>query len=154
MTMTERVEPAAVYDDHVLVHCPQCDACATVNARSGFTRLTCPTCGLVKEEASALSSRHLMELYNVGSGVFGARLWLETTCCGGQRLWALNHRHLDYIQRFVRSMDRDAEFPSPPGNRQLADKLPAWLVSRKHRDEVIGAIDRLRDGSDPGQTRT
>ena len=85
-----------------------------------------------------------MEAYNHGQLPFKARLWLETECCGGKRLWALNETHLDYIERFVKSEDRDREFPSLPGRRQLSDKFPAWLVSRKHRDEVTRAINRLR----------
>jgi hypothetical protein len=76
--------------------------------------------------------------------MFDARLWLETECCGGHRLWALNERHLDYLTAFVASTDRTREFPSPPGNRQIADKLPVWLVEAKHRGEVLRALDRLR----------
>jgi hypothetical protein len=85
-----------------------------------------------------------LEAYNEARAPFGAPLWLETECCGGKRLWALNERHLDYIERFVRSSNRDRDFPSVAGRRQLADKFPAWLTSRKHREEVIKAIQRLR----------
>jgi hypothetical protein len=150
MGSADRVEPESAYDDHVLVRCPRCDARAVIGARSGFERFTCATCGLVKETlpkgvaAGPLHPRSLLAVYNSGNTMFGARLWLETTCCGGQRLWALNQRHLDYIERFVRSTDREREFPSPPGDRQLADKFPAWLTSRKHRDDVMRAIARLR----------
>jgi hypothetical protein len=35
-------------------------------------------------------------------------------------------------------------FPSDPGNRQLSDRLPAWMVEAKHRGEVLRALDRLR----------
>jgi hypothetical protein len=85
-----------------------------------------------------------LRAYNEGHPPFGAALWLETECCGRNRLWALNERHLDYLERFVLSSNREAEFPSVGGNRQLADWFPAWLVSRKHRDEVAKAIRRLR----------
>jgi hypothetical protein len=44
----------------------------------------------------------------------------------------------------VQSKNRDRDFPSVPGNRQLADKLPDWMTSRKHRDEVLRAIGHLR----------
>ena len=74
----------------------------------------------------------------------GARLWLETNCRGGHRLWALNARHLEYLAAFVRSKDRTREFPSLSGSRQLADKLPVWMVEAKHRDEVLRALDGLR----------
>lgn len=89
MLAAGRVEPAAAYDDHVLVHCPRCDARAVIDAHSGFVRLTCPICGLVKETqpkraaSGPLYPRSLLAVYNSGNSMFGERLWLETTCCGG-----------------------------------------------------------------------
>ena len=141
--------PHAAFDDHVLVHCPKCDEAATIDARSGAVRVTCTACGYVKEVQPRSAALRLIPLsaltvYNSGNTILGARLWLETECCGGHRLWALNERHLDYLHAFVRSNDRTGEFPSPPGNRQLADKLPAWMVEAKHRGEVLRALDRLR----------
>ncbi len=148
MDASQRVEPSQAYDDHILVHCPRCDERAIIDAASGFVRLTCPSCGYVREEEPKSPADMIpassLAVYNDGHTEFGAKLWLETTCCGGHRLWALNVRHLDYIERFVRSTDRDSEFPSLPGHRQLADKLPPWMVSHKHREEVTRAIDRLR----------
>jgi hypothetical protein len=143
LSVATRVEPSAAFDDHVLVHCPRCDACAIIDER---LRLTCASCGFTKGETSALLiPRSLLAVYNDGNSLFGERLWLATECCGGKPLWALNQRHLDYLEGFVRSRDRDREFPSVPGDRQLADKLPAWLTSQKHRDEVLRAIRRLRE---------
>jgi hypothetical protein len=153
-TMEDGVESAAAYDNHVLVHCLACDACAVIDERSGFLRLTCTHCGFVKEmppDSGKTSGRpwlrsrvNFLSVYNGGESVFGERLWLEAICCGGYRLWALNRRHLEYIERFVRSTNREREFPSVAGDRQLSDKFPAWLVSRKHRDEVLRTIERLR----------
>jgi ribosomal protein S27E len=136
---------AAPRHDHVLVHCPRCDARATIQARNGPLRITCSACGFTKEHEQGYGLIRSVELarYNRGGTLFGARLWLETTCCGGRRLWALNERHLDYLRAFVASVDRSREFPSEPGGRQLADKLPAWLVDAKHRTEVLRALDRL-----------
>ena len=136
--------------DHVLVHCPRCTERATIDRRSGVLRITCLSCGFINEEhvqcseETRLSRRWALNVYNSGDTFFGARLWLETACCGGRRLWALNARHLEYLAAFVRSKDRTREFPSLAGNRQLADKLPVWMVEAKHRDEVLRALDRLR----------
>lgn len=149
MPTVDRVDPAAAYDDDVLVHCPKCDRRAAVRRHGGDLRLTCGHCGYAATPPQ--SRRHFeprpdasLEAYNEGRLPFDARLWLETVCCGGNRIWALNERHLDYIELFVQSKDRDGEFPSLPGRRQLADKLPAWLTSAKHRAEVVRAIQRLR----------
>ena len=75
---------------------------------------------------------------------FGAALWLEAECCGGNQLWALNEVHLDYLEPYVAETQREREFPSPSGNRQLAYKLPRWMKLAKNRDEVLRTIDRLR----------
>lgn len=140
------VEPAAPYDDHVLVHCPRCNEKAMIHGRMGTVRLTCPTCAFVQatQLPGPVSSGSWLERYNEGEAMFGESLWLETTCCGERRLWALNSRHLDYIEWFVLSTERDADFPSAAGNRQLSDKFPAWMVSSKHRSEVARALQRLR----------
>jgi hypothetical protein len=73
---------------------------------------------------------------------------LSTVQCAGNHLpaimlWALNAPHLDDLRAFVISTDRTGEFPSPSGKRQLADRLPAWIVEAKHRGEVLRALDRL-----------
>jgi hypothetical protein len=156
MPTAATVDPAAAYDDHVLVHCPGCDGRAVVRAHAGGLRLTCDNCG--HSATDAPSRRHFergpdasLEAYNEQRLPFGARLWLEAECCGGNRIWALNERHLNYIDHFVQSKNRDREFPSLQGRRQLADKFPAWLTSAKHRDDVARAIQRLRsDAVAPG----
>jgi hypothetical protein len=136
--------------DHVLVHCPRCNERATIDRRSGVLRITCLSCGFINEERGSrseetrLSRQWALHVYNSGDTLFNAPLWLETNCCGGHRLWALNAHHLEYLAAFVRSKDRTREFPSLLGSRQLADKLPVWMVEAKHRNEVLRALDRLR----------
>lgn len=147
--MATRVLPDEAFDDHVLVRCPACGSKATIESASGHTRLTCRSCAHVRDLKPASASspsnpRSMLEVYNSGQTMFGAGLWLETECCGGKRLWALNLRHLDYMAVFVRATDRTGQFPSVAGARQLADKLPAWMTTAKHRDEVLRAIGRLR----------
>jgi hypothetical protein len=44
----------------------------------------------------------------------------------------------------VAETQREREFPSPSGKRQLAYKLPRWMKLAKNRDDVLKAIDRLR----------
>jgi hypothetical protein len=127
----------------VLVHCPSCDRRATIDGRGGTLRLTCPHCGLVRDSGFP-GPRSVLHVYGSGNTIFGARLWLETACCGGNRLWALNPDHLYYLERFVAERQRTRAFPSPPGSRQLADYLPGWMKTAKHRDEVLRAITRLR----------
>lgn len=79
-----------------------------------------------------------LETYNAGEPPFGAALWLETECCGGNRLWALNESHLEYLANYVAKTRRKHEFPN------FTFKLPKWMKLAKNRDEVLRAIDRLR----------
>jgi hypothetical protein len=129
--------------DYVLVHCPKCDDRATIDGRSGTMRLTCTQCGLVRD-ARVPGPRSALRVYGSGNSIFGAPLWLETECCGGNRLWALNEEHLDYLTAFVGERQRTRAFPSRPGDRQLGDYLPGWMKRRKHREEVVAALGRLR----------
>ncbi len=76
--------------------------------------------------------------------VVRATAWLAEECCGGNVLWALNERHLDYLERFVGSRSRDRDFPSPPGNRGLAYKLPKWMQLAHNRDELLRTISHMR----------
>ena len=82
--------------------------------------------------------------YERGEPPFGAALGLEAECCGGNRLWALNETHLDYLRAYVAETQRERERPSPSGTRQLAYKLPRWIKLAKNRDEALKTIDRLR----------
>jgi hypothetical protein len=97
--VADPVDHLVPYDDHVLVHCPRCDRCATVRYLRGGARLTCTHCGNAltiawsrgRFDPSPWGSPSLHK-YNIGELQFGAPLWLETECCGGKRLWALNER--------------------------------------------------------------
>lgn len=136
--------------DLALVHCPSCNEKAEVRSHDGGLRLTCAHCG--HSQTSEPPKRHFdppppnlsLFSYNVGRLPFNAPLWLETECCGGNRLWALNERHLDYLAQYVAETQREREFPSPPGYRQLATVLPTWMKLAKNRKEVLRAIGRLR----------
>jgi hypothetical protein len=75
---------------------------------------------------------------------FGQPLWLAEECCGGNVLWALNKPHLDYLERFIRSTTRDQDFPSPPGDRGLAYKLPKRMQLARNRQELLRTVSRLR----------
>lgn len=119
---------------------------ATVAPAEQQLRLVCTACS----HSVVLSARTGQRPLNFDEAVSAVRaagltLWYSTECCGGHHLWALDEVHLAYSLAFVTSRNRSADFPSVPGNRQLADKFPAWMVSAKHRDEVLRGINRLRD---------
>jgi hypothetical protein len=72
---------------------------------------------------------------------FGLPLWLPAECCG-HLLWAFNPAHLDLLEGYVAVRLR--ERGRAPGTMSLLERLPAWLKSAKHRDEILREIGRLR----------
>ncbi|GLY54020.1 hypothetical protein Lesp01_76760 [Lentzea sp. NBRC 102530] len=72
-----------------------------------------------------------------------ADLWLQAPCAG-HTLWALNGAHLDLLESYVGAALREDPDPSSVRRMTILAKLPAWLKSAKHRDEVLRTIRRLR----------
>jgi hypothetical protein len=108
-------------------------------------RLTCTHCGYAKDAVLAGGALRSWAFRQDGrDGLFGEPLWLVEECCGGKLLWAYNEPHLDYLERFIASKNRDRDFPSPPGRRGLSYKLPKWMQAAGNRDELLRAISRLR----------
>jgi hypothetical protein len=139
------------FADKVLVRCPACGECAIVLDHLGAPeyqasrgdrglaarrRLRCHACGRSKD--SFPSERVL------GGPVdpyFRLPLWLQADCCG-KLLWAYNAEHLDLLESYVAARLRERR--ATPGSMSMVARLPAWLKSAKHRDEILRAIRRLR----------
>ncbi|MFI0451253.1 hypothetical protein [Actinomadura sp. 6N118] len=97
-------------------------------------RLRCPSCGLFRDGYPASTL--------IGASVdpyFRLPLWLRADSCG-QVLWAYNMRHLDLLEAYVAARLRERGSDT----NSMLTKLPAWLKSAKHRQEVLRVIGRLR----------
>jgi hypothetical protein len=161
--MKQRYEDTerTIYDfcDQFLVHCPRCDKCAQVvlrdkddpawevkrlKGRLGYVtsamfaprRLICEHCSYTKDW-------HGSEVGNAESDgprdwYFHQPLWLQIPCCG-EVLWAFNEEHLDMLEDFVGAKLREVK---PHGT--LASRLPEWMKTAKHREEVLKCIQKLR----------
>jgi len=136
------------FTDLFLVHCPRCDRCAKVVLRDAVgeqpqdymsmvfspRRLVCEHCGYTQNwQGREVGSTDLSDYY------FHRPLWLQTPCCN-ETLWALNTRHLDFLERYVAAELREGQ-----GHGTLASKLPQWIMSAKNRDDVLKCIRRLRE---------
>jgi hypothetical protein len=138
------------FSDLFLVHCPRCDKCARIVPRDRQTwdaggppytkymfaprRLTCEYCGYVKEwEGKRVGVAGANDWY------FGQPLWLQANC-SGELLWAINQRHLQFMEDFVR-----ADFRETHWNATLASRLPEWMKLGKNREDVLKCITRLRE---------
>lgn len=143
---TDQGEMICDFGDRFLVRCPRCGKRAEVAPPPALAdqwrplslamRLVCLHCGLLRSFT--------------GNGVciggprdwyFMLPLWLQTPCCG-HVLWAYNARHLAYLERFVQATLRERVVSGR--NRSLASRLPEWIKSGVHRDDVLAGIGRLR----------
>ncbi len=71
----------------------------------------------------------------------GLPLYLQAPCAG-HTLWALNARHLAWIEAFLAAKLR--EDAAPTRHKTAVSALPQWLILARHRDEALRAIARLR----------
>ena len=124
------------FDPEVFVICPQCGKRSTLQHR-GLSAvpqyvLTCGHCGYSKPG-------------NEPSWVSRLELWLQTPCCG-QVLWALNEKHLNWLEKYVAAALRERK-QSPKfswSNKSLASRLPLWMKQAKNREAVLAGVGRLR----------
>lgn len=136
--------------DKTFIVCPQCSGRAVSQqlekeSQSGwFTprRLTCVNCSYVKEWAGREIARGW---YDFRDDYFALPLWLQTPCCS-EVLWAYNENHLTFLENFVGARLRERVRDDKHGwsNGSLASRLPAWIQSRKNRDEVLKGLSRLQ----------
>jgi hypothetical protein len=139
------------FAEEVQVRCPSCGRRAVVLANLGEPervraaggwlktrrRLRCPGCGLCRDE--------FLDGAVFGGPVdpyFRLPLWLQVECCGGELLWAYNGQHLDLLESYVAAKLRERR--QSPGSMSMLARLPAWMKSAKHRDEVLRRIRQLR----------
>ncbi|GII25507.1 hypothetical protein Pme01_51040 [Planosporangium mesophilum] len=132
----------------IIVVCPRCGGTAVVRPQTDPTtalpwfcprNLSCLACAYSatwQPEGSSSCWGGPFDPY------FRRPLWLQASCCGGKTLWAFNREHLELIDGYVRARLRERG-PERPYT-SLLEKLPAWIKSAKHRDEITRTIQRLR----------
>lgn len=125
-------------EPEVLVVCPRCTERATVGrAGNGAAwRLSCRSCGFAKETVGDTSTW--------GAPVdpwFGEPLWLQAEF-RGHTVWAYNGRHLGELRDYVAATHRERR-PTAGAAMSMLEKLPAWMTSAKHRDDLVAAIERI-----------
>ena len=152
--MQERFEDTGeglyVFMDDTLAVCPQCSGCAVSRRKDASggpdwfapRRVTCHACSFAKEWAGRKIWRGVRQLQD---DYFGLPLWLQTPCCGDV-LWAYGERHLSFLEDFVgaRLRERTRDDKTGWSNTSVISRLPVWIKSAKHRDDVLKGFSRLR----------
>jgi hypothetical protein len=125
------------FADEILVKCPNCENCARARKpnwdgkkRSYIISMGCLHCAMQQELATA------WDFWNE------LPLWLQTTCCG-ERLWALNSRHVMALQDYVSAGLRENKLGHHT-TRHMFMSLPRWLTSKKNRPDVLRGLKRLQ----------
>ena len=134
----------------VLVVCPNCEGHALVNT-GGYTvfqpeaknvRVVCGNCGFNKTiERLQTRSKHLI----IGAPIdpfFHLPLWLQIEM-GDNLLWAYNLEHLDFLEQHVGAKLRERNgFKYQV--KSIGARLPKWMTSKKNREAVLKAIEKLK----------
>ncbi|MER5206448.1 hypothetical protein [Streptomyces sp. NPDC002825] len=142
----------AGFTRRVLVVCPRCGGRALVTPRPDLPapgnplfeprRLTCGGCGAVAEWTAEQRGRALVGVVPGGTEdpFFRRPLWLQTRCAG-RILWAYDEEHVDALAAYAGARLRIRHASPTLG---MFARLPAWMKSANHRDEVLAGLATLR----------
>lgn len=137
------------FNSLVLIRCPRCRQCAELVCRTSRQpsrklpvprQLSCRHCGYT----TAYESSTFDMACHTGDWPRRLPLWLQVPCCG-KVLWAFNDKHLLFLERFVASELRERARDGRYSNHSMSSRLPKWMQSAKHRDEVMRGLQRLRE---------
>ncbi len=151
-TRTKHTYQTYLYDfiKDILVVCPQCNGKALVKT-GDFTmlrfdiqgvRVVCGQCGYSKE-LNKISRKHPSIITGVPiDPFFFLPVWLKADF-GSDLLWAYNLEHLDFLEQHVGAKLRERN-GQPYKVRSIGARLPRWMTSKKNREAVLKAIEKLR----------
>ncbi len=139
--------PASIwglYSKGVVVECPRCKLHAHVSPTSVHdATLTCGNCGYTKEYTGRSSWSSSDETLHGREHYSQAQLWLQTRCCG-ERLWALNREHVEWLEGYVGADLRSRDTGDGCINSCLNSRIPKWISSKKNRQQVLAGIEKLK----------
>ncbi|MFF3883712.1 hypothetical protein [Streptomyces sp. NPDC001914] len=143
------------FTGRILVVCARCGGRALVVPLPGVgspkyfsdllfrpRRLVCAGCGAVADWTAEERGRGLVGAVPGGTEdpFFRRPLWLQTRCAG-RILWAYDEEPVDALAAFVGARLRERR--ASPTMAMFA-RLPAWMKSAGHRDEVLAGLAALR----------
>ncbi len=136
---------APTNDDPVLVVCPKCSSKALVIPHGiDEVKCVCTKCSFNKKISNG-SRSFGWDMDIPDDGYFGFDLWLQTYCCG-HSLYAFTIRHLNLLENYIKADLRERQ-QNERGwrNVSVASRLPKWIKSHKNREQLVKAIQKLKE---------
>lgn len=146
---------------NIFVVCPSCSKQALVKTTGKLRednekeiKLICSGCGMNKYYAekpqtnltlSGSSKVYKIRHYIMGSNVdpfFHLPLWIQKEMPDGL-LWAYNYEHLEFLKNHISAELRERDI-NDIRNKSLGARLPKWMTSKKNRQAVLAAIEKLK----------
>ena len=156
---TKHTYRQAIYEfvKDILVVCPKCNQQALVQTgnfhQSKFTvdevRVSCIHCGYsqvlhnIQKRKDEKQKRGQVLIFGAPvDPFFHLPVWLKMEVFG-ETLWAYNADHLDFLEAHVGAKLRERNGFTHQV-KSIGARLPRWMTSAKHREEILKAIDKLR----------
>ena len=133
------------------VECPKCSGKAVISVDdpgkiSMFSprSLVCSKC--TYRDRWAGGSHSPMPNYIGKDNHFELPLWLQVPC-GKNFLFAYNENYIAILESYIVAELRSREKNEDHGwsNQSALSRLPAWIKSRKNRDQVLKGLRKLRE---------
>lgn len=148
-----------LYDfvEDILVQCPACNQKAVVktgnfkefNYTIDEVALICSSCGYSKKINDISQRRESKQkkglILKFGDAIdpfFHCKLWLQMDFRENV-FWAYNLKHLELIEAHVHATLRERNEVNY-NVRSIGARLPRWISSAKHRDEILKLIQKLK----------
>jgi hypothetical protein len=119
----------ADFSNEVLVVCSSCKKKGTLKRLEKCFKTTCINCGYSKEHRDTLNSPY-------------KELWLSIYL-NDKKLWAYNLEHLEFIKNHISADLRERNLENI-SNKSIGSRLPKWMTSKKNRNDVLKAIEKLK----------
>lgn len=125
----------------------ECNICSSISIFRN-NKIICENCGFNKnlENETYLLKLHDDKIlgynfYTDSKEKNNLKLWFSTDCCN-ETLWAYNRNHLNFLKEHIESTLRERN-NIEYSNQSLGSRLPKWMLSKKNRESVLKAIEKL-----------
>lgn len=156
---TKHTYRVQIYDfvKDILVICPRCKGKALVQTGDFHTpkytvdeiKVTCLKCGFNKVMENVQKLRDEKQkrgrILIFGAPIdpfFHLHVWLSAEI-SGELLWAYNLEHLEFLADHVHAKLRERNGLTH-NVKSIGAQLPRWMTAAKNRDEILKAIEKLK----------